>query len=736
MRGRSWKALASASSSRLSSFKEYIAQRDLKPVRRDLQPGENGYIDGAAKKQSWTQWAGQKLVKKAGEADGSMSMEKIVLLPGWASRRYRADEEPFDNTSASLLSHPYDIEVFVSGYAVKYKAPGALSRSQRTLLKLAKSFAALPKLPGPNGSEESLPNEMPPLTKSTEDLLASLELPPRPEEITEESEIRALLHSRHDPTSSASSSASSSPTSSPVIPPRRLYPDAVPALPPRPLPLPNSQTPLSIASEIQRLHANLESRLHPFWAGVLGNRTVRVSLRPRGEPAVLQSLTQSEYALLEQPLAVQGVVTDVGGAFKIRFIVPWENLCTHPRGAAMAFEKQKIEHELSIVAELMPPPPPPNRPQAPPGEYRPRAPPSPSLITPTTVTEECVSMTYSPIRVISDIDDTVKLSGVVNGARTIFHNVFVKDLKESLIPGMGEWYNDMYHRGVRFHYVSNGPFELLPVINEFFQLAKLPSGSIRLRSYGTRSLFSGLLSAPGERKREGVLEVLSSFSTCRFILIGDSGEQDLELYAAMARDHPDQVACIFIRDANTYDDGQGGIEDPTGTRVLEDVALAQALQAKKKGAIATPRSGRWSPKSVPSLSIPGTPGPSPLPSPAPRYPGQQGPDYFSSRTPSPSAPSSATTATRLYSDAFFAEPQSDFQALGSPTTPGGSVVTPRASMSESDKKRASLQVRVWRARAEVPRDIVFRVFREPAECVEADYAIGPRPEPPIEDLMA
>ena len=39
------------------------------------------------------------------------------------------------------------------------------------------------------------------------------------------------------------------------------------------------------------------------------------------------------------------------------------------------------------------------------------------------------------------------------GARAAFYNVFVKDLAENVIPGMGNWYMDMWKRGVRFHYV-------------------------------------------------------------------------------------------------------------------------------------------------------------------------------------------------------------------------------------------------------------------------------------------
>jgi phosphatidate phosphatase APP1 len=95
---------------------------------------------------------------------------------------------------------------------------------------------------------------------------------------------------------------------------------------------------------------------------------------------------------------------------------------------------------------------------------------------------------------------------------------------------------------------SNGPYEYISVLDEFFGIANLPpggfihgtpsppsdtglAGSIKLRSYAGKSFLSGLLSAPAARKRAGVTEVLESFPDSKFLLIGDSGEQDMELYA-------------------------------------------------------------------------------------------------------------------------------------------------------------------------------------------------------------
>ena len=192
--------------------------------------------------------------------------------------------------------------------------------------------------------------------------------------------------------------------------------------------------------DIMRWHTNLETRLRPFWVGVLSNRTLRVSVRPHFE-AGYKSSSPSELALLEETLAENYTVTDETGSFKIRITIPWNTL--HPRGAPRASANTDYEHAWTVTAELLPPPP--SRPPTPNEFY--------TTFTPTARTREVVTLTHSPIRVISDIDDTVKMSGVTRGARAVFHNVFVKDLEESVIPGMGEWYTAMWHRGVRFHYV-------------------------------------------------------------------------------------------------------------------------------------------------------------------------------------------------------------------------------------------------------------------------------------------
>ena len=278
----------------------------------------------------------------------------------------------------------------------------------------------MPKLP-----DQDDPEDTP--SQSTENLLEGIKLPPRPEDITPELEALALRRSQHaSPMGAASTPTPSRPSSPSLLEPPSTQPQRTP---------PNGANGL----DIMRWHNNLEKRLRPFWSGVLSNRTLRFSVRHDFDLAEAgpQSSSQSE-----KPLATELTTTDANGSFKIRILIPWNN--HRPRDESMPSVNTDYEYAWSVTAELMPQTS---------TELDPAGASIPPSLTPTAITTERVTLAHSPIRVISDIDDTVKLSGVTRGARAVFHNVFVKDLQESVIPGMGEWYSEMWRRGVRFHYV-------------------------------------------------------------------------------------------------------------------------------------------------------------------------------------------------------------------------------------------------------------------------------------------
>ncbi|PIA18788.1 hypothetical protein COEREDRAFT_5971 [Coemansia reversa NRRL 1564] len=151
------------------------------------------------------------------------------------------------------------------------------------------------------------------------------------------------------------------------------------------------------------------------------------------------------------------------------------------------------------------------------------------------------------ISVVSDIDDTIKASNITAEKRIVLETVFAQPLRA--VPGMAELYNEWYEGGCEFHYVSNSPWQLYPALDNFFQAHQFPPGSAHLRSFDANDLLSiSNYTGTPQLKRDTIELLLRTFPGRTFILVGDSGEQDLETYTDLARRFPGRIARIFIRD--------------------------------------------------------------------------------------------------------------------------------------------------------------------------------------------
>ncbi|KAL9584478.1 MAG: hypothetical protein Q9203_004648 [Teloschistes exilis] len=153
------------------------------------------------------------------------------------------------------------------------------------------------------------------------------------------------------------------------------------------------------------------------------------------------------------------------------------------------------------------------------------------------------------VSLISDVDDTIKHSAIGAGAREVFRNVFIRDLGDLGIDGVKEWYKKMTNMGVKLHYVSNMPWQLYPVLRSFLNGAGLPEGSFHLKHY--TGMLQGIFEPVAERKKGTLDRILSDFPKRRFILVGDSGEADLELYTEIVEANPGRILGVFIRDVTT-----------------------------------------------------------------------------------------------------------------------------------------------------------------------------------------
>jgi phosphatidate phosphatase APP1 len=166
-----------------------------------------------------------------------------------------------------------------------------------------------------------------------------------------------------------------------------------------------------------------------------------------------------------------------------------------------------------------------------------------------SATEEVTTTDPLGLSVISDIDDTIKHTSMTSGAREAFRNAFIRDLGDLTIQGVKEWYGHMAELGVKFHYVSNSPWQLYPVLTKYMSLAGLPPGSIHLKLYS--GMLQGIFEPVAERKRSTMDRLARDFPDRKFILIGDSGEADLEVYTDFVIENPSRVLAVYIRDVTT-----------------------------------------------------------------------------------------------------------------------------------------------------------------------------------------
>jgi hypothetical protein len=149
------------------------------------------------------------------------------------------------------------------------------------------------------------------------------------------------------------------------------------------------------------------------------------------------------------------------------------------------------------------------------------------------------------LSVISDIDDTLKHSHVAC-KRTLLANTFLRPFET--IPGMARIFRDWWAEGATFHYVSSSPWQLYEHLAEHLAGEGFPTGSFHLRAFRLRDhLLRRILMLRRSGKLGVIRAIFKKFPRRRFLLVGDSGEHDPEVYGALARRYPQQVAGILIR---------------------------------------------------------------------------------------------------------------------------------------------------------------------------------------------
>jgi phosphatidate phosphatase APP1 len=180
--------------------------------------------------------------------------------------------------------------------------------------------------------------------------------------------------------------------------------------------------------------------------------------------------------------------------------------------------------------------------------------------------------------VISDIDDTVMYTGVARKLVMLWRLFMQGAASRVAFPGMAALLRALHYgrSGAELNpmlYVSRGPWSIYEVLDEFFNLHRIPVGPLLfLREWGL-TLWRPLPRRAEDHKLKLIRNMLALYHDLPFVLIGDSGQHDPEVYAQIVHEHPGRVVAIYIRNVSREPERQRAIE----ALAVEVVAAGSSL---------------------------------------------------------------------------------------------------------------------------------------------------------------
>ncbi|GAA4514347.1 DUF2183 domain-containing protein [Brevibacterium yomogidense] len=149
--------------------------------------------------------------------------------------------------------------------------------------------------------------------------------------------------------------------------------------------------------------------------------------------------------------------------------------------------------------------------------------------------------------ILSDIDDTVMVTALPRPFLAAWNTFVLDEHARSPVSGMAVLYDRLtYLRpDSPIIYLSTGAWNVAPTLKRFLSRNLYPDGPLLLTDWGpttTRAFRSGV-----EHKRNSLERLARELPHMKWLLIGDDGQHDEEVYGEFVENHPDNVAAVAIR---------------------------------------------------------------------------------------------------------------------------------------------------------------------------------------------
>ncbi len=148
---------------------------------------------------------------------------------------------------------------------------------------------------------------------------------------------------------------------------------------------------------------------------------------------------------------------------------------------------------------------------------------------------------------VSDIDDTILSTMLPRPFIAAWNSFFRTEAARQAIPGMAVFYDEVLarHPGAAVMYLSTGAWNTHGFLKRFMRRHRYPEGAMLLTDWGPTN--TGWFRSGQEHKRNALLQLSVDFPSIQWLLVGDDGQHDLDIYSEFAAANPERVVAIAIR---------------------------------------------------------------------------------------------------------------------------------------------------------------------------------------------
>ena len=148
---------------------------------------------------------------------------------------------------------------------------------------------------------------------------------------------------------------------------------------------------------------------------------------------------------------------------------------------------------------------------------------------------------------VSDIDDTVVVTRLPRPLLAAWNSFVLDERARVPVNGMAELYQQVLaeNPGTPVLYLSTGAWNAAPTLARFLRRSGYPEGPLLLTDWGPTN--TGWFRDGSAHKRDTLARLVRELPQVTWLLVGDDGQHDPEVYAEFLSAAPERVAGVAIR---------------------------------------------------------------------------------------------------------------------------------------------------------------------------------------------